>query len=69
MDIRPVGAKLFHADKQKDRQTERNDEADITTSWTRLKKLLFLGIHTNLHENIILSRSWYLIHASDYSFY
>jgi len=27
MKIRPVGADLFHAERQTDRQTDRNDEA------------------------------------------
>jgi len=28
MKIRPVGAELFHADGQKDEQTDRHDEAN-----------------------------------------
>ena len=28
MKIRPVGAELFHADRQTDRQTERHDETN-----------------------------------------
>ena len=30
MEIRPVGAELFHADEQTDRQTDRHDEARIS---------------------------------------
>jgi hypothetical protein len=28
MEIRPVGAELFHTDRQTDRQTDRHDEAN-----------------------------------------
>jgi len=35
MDIRPVGAELFHADKQKYRRTDRNDEANSRFSQLR----------------------------------
>jgi hypothetical protein len=37
MKVRPVGAELFHAEKQADRQTDRHDEADSHFSkfWER----------------------------------
>jgi hypothetical protein len=35
MDIRPVGAELFHADKQKESRTVRNDEANSRFSQLR----------------------------------
>ena len=35
MDSRPVEAELFHAYKQKDRQTERNDETNSRFSQFR----------------------------------
>ena len=35
MDIRPVGAELSHADKQKDRRTDRNYEANSGFSQLR----------------------------------
>ena len=28
MEIRPVGGKMFHAERQMDRQTDRHDEAN-----------------------------------------
>jgi hypothetical protein len=35
MEIRPVGTGLFHADKQKDRRIDRNDEANSRFSQLR----------------------------------
>ena len=32
MNIRPVGAELFHADLQKDRQTDRHEESNYRFS-------------------------------------
>jgi hypothetical protein len=35
MDIRPLGADVFHADKQKDERTDINDEANSRFSQLR----------------------------------
>ena len=35
MDIRPGGAELFHADRQKDERTDRHDEANCRLSQLR----------------------------------
>jgi len=35
INIRPMGAELFHADKQEDRGTDRNDKANSRFSQIR----------------------------------
>jgi len=39
MKIRPVGAKLFHADRRPNRQADRHDEADSRSSLTLRTRL------------------------------
>ena len=59
MNIRPVGAELFHADGQTDRQTDRHDEVNPLNA--ELKPicclLALLGAHHFLHVSRIRVKS------------
>jgi len=59
MEIRPLGAELFHANRWTDRQTDRHDEANIILSQFGERRLKTEGAKGNV-LNITKShhRTW-----------